>query len=127
MIKKIGMTCLTVSDFGKARRFFVDTLGLRAEVDSEHMPWMELSAGDEPPMLGVGGYDPAYAGMQKPGTNGIVSFLVDDLAKGKAELEAKGIQFLGKDMEVEGHVKLAKFADEDGNQFLLVQDLSGQK
>src|SRR5688572_9097599 len=123
-IKKIGMTCLTVSNFADSRRFFIETLGLTETSGSPDMSWMELTAGDEEPMLGVGAANPEH-GPSKAGTNGVVSFLVDNVVSEKAELEKKGVKFIGEIMEVPGHVKLASFADPDQNAFFLVEDLSG--
>jgi predicted enzyme related to lactoylglutathione lyase len=126
-ITKIGMSCLTVSDFGKAKRFFVDTLGLTEKSGAAEMQWMELAAGNDHAMLGVGGYNPEYSGPLKPGTNGVVSFLVDSVDAEKATLEQKGVRFVGPVNTIEGHVKLATFVDDDQNTFFLVEDLSKTK
>ena len=50
-------------------------------------------------------------------------FGVTDIEAARAELEAKGVRFLGDTVELPGMVKLATFYDPDGNSYMFAQSL----
>jgi predicted enzyme related to lactoylglutathione lyase len=121
-IKSIDLGWITVSDFAKAKKFFVEHLGLTINSVNEEMGWLELKGKDGGALLGI-----AKAHEQethRPGSNTVLTLKVDDIEKTKQELEAKDVTFLGGILEVPGHVKLATFIDPDKNVFQLVQDLN---
>ena len=58
-------------------------------------------------------------GMEfQPQPNGIVLLHVDDVAAARAELEAKGVEFLGDTFDT-GVCHMANFTDPDGNVLML--------
>jgi len=122
-IRRSDLAWITVSDIEKAKKFFVDKLGMKLNVEDATYGWLELSGSEEGgAVLGVGCDD--EQNPVKPGHNAIMTFSVDDIVKTKEELEKKGVAFLSPIMKIPGHVKLVLFADEDGNKFQLVEDMS---
>ena len=55
--------------------------------------------------------------------NAVLAMTVDDIVAAKKELEGKKVSCIGDIIEVPGYVKMATFADPDGNIFQLVQEL----
>ena len=89
MITKLDFVAIDSPDFERSRRFYADTLGLRAD---EHAQF-ELWAGDT--CLGI--WEPARFGMEfTPQKNAHLALHVDDVADARAELEAKGVKFVGE-------------------------------
>ena len=118
--KGITMSCVTVSSLEETKHLFVDLLGLEVKEYDERFNWMELE-GEEGGRVGFG--QPMGDDGMKAGTNAIVSISVDNLEETKAFLESNGIQFLGDTVEIPDEVKLALFADKDGNQYFLAEQL----
>ena len=56
---------------------------------------------------------------------GGLGIMIDDIAAGRAALEAAGVKFDGATEVVEGMVATATFYDPDGNAMMLAQDLTG--
>ena len=122
-IKKIELSWISTSDFKKAREFFEKKLGLHVHVADEKYGWLELVGRDGGMYLGVGAGEGPESPI-KPGQNAVVTFTTDDLVATKADLERKGVKFIGDVVEVPGQVKLAMFMDEDGSKFHLVEKLN---
>jgi len=120
LAKGITMPCLTVSSLEETKRLFVDLLGLEVKEYDERFNWMELE-GEEGSRIGFG--QPMGDDGQKAGSNAIVSISVDNLEETKAILETNGVQFFGETIEIPDEVKLALFADKDGNQYFLAEQL----
>ena len=53
----------------------------------------------------------------------LFQFLSTMSMKPEPFLESKEVQFLGDTVEIPGEVKLAMFADKDGNQYFLAEIL----
>ena len=53
-----------------------------------------------------------------PQRNGHIAFHVDDVAAARAELEAKGVEFMGDTLDT-GVCHMALFPDPDGNDLML--------
>ena len=121
-IKSMSLAWISASDMKKAKTFFADKLGLKVTTDSAEYGWLELQGKDGGFTMGVGKAD--AQNPIKAGQNAVICFDVDNIEETKKELEAKGVKFMGNIEEVPGHVKLATFADEDGNVFQLAQMLS---
>lgn len=116
----LGMSCLNVSNLEQIKHLLVDLLGFEM---TEHAPehnWMEFR-GENGNCIGAG---IPQDGMGKPGANATLSINVDDIEEARAFLESKGVTFTADTMEVPGHTKLAPFVDQDGNAFLLAEQLS---
>ena len=121
-ITSMGLAWISVSKAATAKSFFSETLGMEVASAAEEYGWFEFVAADKTFRLGVG-TDCTGNGPVKPGMNAVVTLTVDDVVAAKAELEAKGVTFVGDIQEVPGHVKMALFQDTDGNHFQLVQML----
>lgn len=119
-IKKIGLCSIIVSDVKKSTKFFTDIIGLKIQKSAPEYGWFELSTKENGALLGIGqSSDPA----ERPGTNALISFYVDNLEDTKKELESKGVKFITEIIEIPNMVKMAVFIDPDGNRFFLTQDL----
>jgi catechol 2,3-dioxygenase-like lactoylglutathione lyase family enzyme len=111
MITKLDFVAVPSTDSERTRAFYVDTLGLRPDDGGRFEFW----AGDtcfgiwEPDKMG---------GTFAPQHNAHLALHVDDVAEAKAELEAKGVEFLG-DVFDTGVCHMAFFRDPDGNDLML--------
>ncbi len=111
MIAKLDFVAVPCTDPERSRQFYADTLGLRPDDRARFEFW----AGDTCLTL----WEPARLGMEfAPQKNGHLAFHVDDVATARAELEAKGIEFLGETFDT-GVCHMAFFADPDGNDLML--------
>lgn len=119
MIKSANLVWVSVSDIKKAKKFFVDTLGLKELSFSEEWGWAELSGKEGGTMIGLAQADKDLP----PGSNAITTFSVDNIEVVRDELKKKGVTLIGEIIEVPGHVKMQMFTDLDGNKFQLVQTL----
>ena len=125
-IKRMDLAWISVKDIKKSEKFFAETLGLKVTTSTPEYGWLELAAKEGGCALGVGACSDTdeYENPVKPGMNAVLTMTVDDIVAAKKELEAKNVRFIGEIVEVPGHVKMATFADIDGNIFQLVQELS---
>jgi len=120
-IKKIGLSCIAVSDIKKAVEFYSNVLGLKITTGNSQYGWYEFAAENGETLLGVGQEE--KESQYVPGSNAIVSFVVDNLEETKNKLREKGVKFLTDTMEVPNEVKLVLFEDLDRNKFYLVEKL----
>ena len=111
MISKLDFVAVPVRDPDRAREFYVETLGLRADDDAKYEFWV----GDtcfalwQPERLG----QPFVAQ-----NNGHIALHVDDFEATRRELEGKGVKFLGETFDT-GVCHMAFFKDPDGNDLML--------
>ena len=111
MITKLDFVAVPTRDPDRAREFYIETLGLREDDKARYEFWV----GDtcfalwQPERLG----QPFVA--QK---NGHIALHVDDLPAMRAELEGKGIEFVGETFDT-GVCHMAFFSDPDGNDLML--------
>jgi catechol 2,3-dioxygenase-like lactoylglutathione lyase family enzyme len=110
-ITKVDTVGVPSQDSQRSRRFYVETLGLRQD---EHA-WNEFWVGDTCFAI----WEPERFGMTfQPQPNSIALLHVDDVAAARAELEEKGIAFVGDTVDT-GVCHMAGFSDPDGNQLTL--------
>ena len=110
-IAKVDTIGIPSQDTARSRAFYVDTLGLRPD---EHA-WNEFWAGDTCFAI----WEPArFGGDFQPQPNGIALLRVDDVEAVRAELEAKGVEFVGETYD-SGVCHMATFVDPDGNRLVL--------
>ncbi len=114
----IFLSWVVVEDVKKAIEFYTKTLGFTLLEYHEQYGWAELSAGNGS-RLGLG----VYTDEEKllPGSNAVVTIAVDDLEASIKELKEKGVSFVGKVIDIPGHVKMQSIRDKDGNMLQLVQ------
>ncbi len=111
MITSLDFVAVPSTDAARSRAFYVDTLGLRPDDQADFEFWVgETCFGIwEPDKLG---------GSFAPQKNGHLALHVDDVAATRAELEAKGVEFLGDTLDT-GVCHMAFFNDPDGNDLML--------
>jgi catechol 2,3-dioxygenase-like lactoylglutathione lyase family enzyme len=111
MISKADFVAIPSTDPDRSERFYVDTLGLRPDPTARYEVW----AGETCFCI----WEPAQQGMPfAPQKNGHIALHVDDVAAARAELEAKGVEFLGETFDT-GVCHMAFFTDPDGNDLML--------
>jgi catechol 2,3-dioxygenase-like lactoylglutathione lyase family enzyme len=111
MITKLDFVAVPSRDAERSRSFYVDTLGLRPDESARFEFWVgETCCGIwEPDKLGG-----TFAAQK----NGHLALHVDDLPAARAELEGKGVEFLGETFDT-GVCLMAFFNDPDGNDLML--------
>ncbi len=98
-------------DAERSRAFYVETLGLRPDDNGEFEFW----AGNT--CFGI--WEPEKMGLPfAPQKNAHPALHVEDVAAARAELEAKGVEFLGETFDT-GVCHMALFTDPDGNDLML--------
>lgn len=111
MITKLDFVGVPSQDAERSRAFYVDTLGLRPDENARFDFW----AGET--CFGI--WEPERQGMEfAPQRNAPPALHVDDVAAARAELEAKGVEFLGDTFDT-GVCHMALFRDPDGNDLML--------
>jgi predicted enzyme related to lactoylglutathione lyase len=98
-------------DAERSRAFYMDTLGLRPDDSARFEFWI----GDT--CFGI--WEPEKMGFGfQPSKNAHPAIHVEDVAKAKEELEAKGVEFAGEIFDT-GVCRMALFTDPDGNDLML--------
>jgi catechol 2,3-dioxygenase-like lactoylglutathione lyase family enzyme len=111
MISKLDFVAVPSRDAQRSHRFYTETLGLRPDEHAQSECW----AGET--CLGI--YEPERFGMPfAPQKNAHLALHVDDVDRARAELEGKGIEFIGDTLD-SGVCKMAFFSDPDGNDLML--------
>lgn len=123
-IKRVSLSWVNVSSLEKTRAFFVDTLGLNVFEKHEEFGWMELQGKQGGVVMGTGVVNPNSD--ERPGTNAVITFVVDDYQKTVKELKQKGIEFFDEMAGVPGIPRMISFKDPDGNHFQLVEETPGE-
>jgi catechol 2,3-dioxygenase-like lactoylglutathione lyase family enzyme len=111
MITKLDFIAVPSTDSERTRSFYVDTLGLKPDEKARFEFWLgETCFGIwEPDKMG---------GTFAPQNNAHIALHVDDVAQAKADLEAKGVEFLGDILDT-GVCHMGFFNDPDGNNLML--------
>jgi catechol 2,3-dioxygenase-like lactoylglutathione lyase family enzyme len=111
MITKVDFIGVPSQDPDRARAFYIDTLGLRPDPNANYDCW----AGD----VCFGIWEPGRHGLEfAPQRNAHPALHVDDVAAARADLEGKGVEFLGDTLDT-GVCHMALFRDPDGNDLML--------
>jgi catechol 2,3-dioxygenase-like lactoylglutathione lyase family enzyme len=116
-----GNTTIYVRDLEVSIRFYTKVLGLRLRMRAGD-GWAEIDAG---PGLVIGLHPPEPPHTPAPGTRGSIAIglnVIEDIEAVRTQLEKHGVIFHGPTVEDE-HVRLAFFADPDGNALYLAQVL----
>jgi predicted enzyme related to lactoylglutathione lyase len=121
VVKSFNLAWIVVSDIKKARKFFIETLGLKEHIYTEEYGWAELSGQDGGTKIGLA--QKSDKSEIEAGENAVITLTVANLEKTVAEFKKKNVNLVGEIIEVPGHVKLQLFTDQDGNKFQLVQTL----
>lgn len=109
---------MAVRDRRASAAWYEEMFGFKTLYHADEHGWSELSTNTDGVTLGLGEQaEPA------PG-NSLPVFGVADIAAARAALEAKGVEFDGDTMVIEGMVKTASFYDPDRNALMIAQDLT---
>jgi catechol 2,3-dioxygenase-like lactoylglutathione lyase family enzyme len=111
MITRLDFVAIPSQDPERSRRFYGETLGLRADDRAEFEFW----AGDT--CLGI--WEPKRFGIEfAPQKYAHLALHVDDVAAERKALEEKGVTFTGETLDT-GVCHMALFTDPDGNDLML--------
>jgi len=111
IVEHLDFVAVPSQDAERSRAFYVDMLGLRADDTARFEFW----AGET--CFGI--WEPERMDMAfAPQKNAHPALHVDDVAKRRAELEEKGVEFLGDILDT-GVCHMAFFTDPDGNDLML--------
>ncbi len=111
MITTLDFVGIPSQDAERSRAFYVDTLGLQPDDHARFEFWVGETC--------FGIWEPASVGMEfTPQKNAHPALHVGDVAKSRADLEAKGVVFAGETMDT-GVCLMALFTDPDGNDLML--------
>lgn len=115
MITGVDFAMLPTTDYARAKTFYGETLGLPLSTEYGRVPGAEFETGN----LTLVVFDFSAVGQTGTRPNGgPVALRVDDVAEARAELEAKGVEFLGETID-SGVCHQAIFRDPDGNTLIL--------
>ena len=105
---------LAVSDLEQAMTFYGETLELELLSHQPELEWAKYRTAVPGVTIGIGRQDR----VEGSGTVSI-NLGVSNLDEARARLEAKGVKFPKPSVNIPGVVKLADFADPDGNRLRL--------
>jgi len=111
MINRLDFIGVPSRDAERSRGFYVDTLGLTPDAAARFEFWGGGTC--------FGIWEPESMGFPfAPQKNAHLALHVDDVAAARAQLEAKGVTFLGETFDT-GVCHMALFTDPDGNDLML--------
>ena len=111
MTMKLDFIAVPTRDPERARSVYLDTLGLRPDSEARFEAWAGETC--------LAFWEPERLGQEfVPQKNGHIALHVEDIAAARADLEAKGVTFLGETFDT-GVCHMAFFTDPDGNDLLL--------
>jgi catechol 2,3-dioxygenase-like lactoylglutathione lyase family enzyme len=111
-VEKVDFIALQTQDAARSKEFYVETLGL--PLDRDTPVGFEVFLGQV--CLSV--WNPQGAGFDFAPNSSHIAINVGDVAAGRAELEAKGVEFEGEILDT-GVCHMAFFRDPDGNALML--------
>ncbi len=111
MIDTLDFIGIPSRDAERSRRFYVETLALRPDENARFEVWLGETC--------FGIWEPERLGMTfAPQKNAHLALHVEDIAAARAELEGKGVVFVGETIDT-GVCHMALFTDPDGNDLML--------
>jgi catechol 2,3-dioxygenase-like lactoylglutathione lyase family enzyme len=111
-VEEVDFVSVLTQDIPRAKQFYGETLGLPIETEGEND--VEFTLGQ----VTLDVFDPSSVGQQFAPSPAGIAIRVPDVAKARAELEAKGVRFDGEIVDT-GVCHFAFFADPDGNKLML--------
>lgn len=110
-IEDLDFIGIPSQDSDRARAFYRDVLGMRPDEHAEYEQWAGKTC--------FGVWEPERNGMPFiPQKGNPIPLRADDVEAMRAELEAKGVEFLMPTFDT-GVCHMAIFEDPDGNQLML--------
>ena len=98
--------------------WYKEHLGFEEIFSADEAGWTELSTNTPGVTIGLA------ESVELTPSNTMPVFGLPDCDAARAALEAEGIAFDGETIHVEGMVKVAAFADPDGNPLMIAEDLT---
>ena len=111
-VEHVDFVSVLTQDLARAKRFYMDVLGLEIETEGESD--MELRLGQ----VTLDVFDPSSIGQMFAPSPAGIALRVPDVDTARSELEAKGVVFDGETIET-GVCRQAWFKDPDGNALML--------
>jgi catechol 2,3-dioxygenase-like lactoylglutathione lyase family enzyme len=111
-VERTDFVSVFTQDMKRAKEFYAGTLGL--EIESEGEEDMEFRCGQ----VTLDVFDPSSIGQEFAPSPAGLALRVYDVDAVRAELEAKGVEFVGETL-VTAVCRMAFFKDPDGNALLL--------
>jgi predicted enzyme related to lactoylglutathione lyase len=110
----VDFVSLPSRDVPAAIAFYEDVLGLPCAVRYSMLPGAEFETGNVTLQI----IDSAAIGLEFSPNAHPIALGVDDVAAARAELEERGVRFIGETID-SGVCHMAPFADPDGNALML--------
>lgn len=110
----VDFVTVFVKDFPAAKEFYGTVLGLPFTADYGRIPGGEFETGS----LTLQVMDAAAIGREFHASTHPIALHVDDFEAARAELESRGVSFMGDTMD-SGVCKMGFFADPDGNALMI--------
>jgi predicted enzyme related to lactoylglutathione lyase len=113
-ISGVDFVTVFVKDFSAAKEFYGTVLGLPFSADYGRIPGGEFETGSLTLQL----MDAEAIGREFHASTHPIALHVDDFEAARAELESRGVSFIGDTMD-SGVCKMGFFADPDGNALMI--------
>ena len=114
IVKGVDFAPIPTQDLDQAVQFYGQVLGMRRSVYNPERNYAEF----EPGNVTFSVYMPEKMGMEFHANTNHYALHVDDVAAARAELESRGLEFLGDTFDT-GVCHMAFFKDPDGNPMML--------
>jgi predicted enzyme related to lactoylglutathione lyase len=114
IVTGVDFASVPTQNLDKAVQFYGETLGLRRSVYNPERHFAEF----EPGNVTFSVFTPEQMGMEFHANTNPYALHVEDVAAARAELESRGVQFMGDILDT-GVCHMAFFADPDGNPLML--------
>ena len=111
-VEQVDFVSVLTQDIARAKQFYGETLGLPIETEGEND--LEFTLGQ----VTLDVFNPSSVGQEFAPSPAGIAIRVPDVAKARAELEAKGVEFKGEIVDT-GVCHFAFFEDPDGNKLML--------
>jgi len=114
LVTGVDFVFVPTQDFEAAANFYGTVLGLPCSAKYGQMPGGEFETGNLTLQL----LEPKAIGREFQANSGAIALHVDDVEAARAELESRGVSFMGDTID-SGVCHMAIFQDPDGNTLLL--------
>ena len=114
LVRGTDFVTVSAKDFDAAVDFYENKLGLPLSARYGQMPGAEFETGN----LTIAVLKSDAFDMEPRTNNHPIALRVDDVAAARAELESRGVKFLGDTLDA-GVCHMAPFQDSEGNTLLL--------
>jgi predicted enzyme related to lactoylglutathione lyase len=114
LISGVDFAGVPTRDLDRAVEFYGSTLGLPRSVYVPERKYAEFETGN----LTLSVFDAEGFGLEHNANPNAMGLHVDDVAQARADLEARGVEFVGEILDT-GVCHMAFFSDPDGNALML--------